>query len=113
MKLEVGKFYKTRDGRKAEVVYINESLAEQHQVVIYLEGSTCVSFCKIDGVYSAGYRCGKDLISEWKEPVRVCGWFNVYPGEDGFELYHFRTKEEAEKVAGLAIIGQIYIDKEL
>lgn len=77
MKFEVGKFYKTRDGRKAQFL-----------------GDFSVNLCRIDSLlfcvegndrwyFSGGnYRCsgdgiaGLDIVSEWKESLKISGWVN-------------------------------------
>ena len=71
MKLEVGKFYKTRDGRKAEVVYINEEWTEYERAIIKFEGKGYGHTYSLNGTYyPGGGACNNNLIEEWKEPIK-------------------------------------------
>lgn len=118
MKLEVGKFYKTRDGRKAEVVYINEELKDSYTVYFLVDGDGHLISCSLEGSYYGDDEAHEsDLVSEWKEPERVTGWMNIYTNclaSAGYSGQQIRsTKEEAEKWACRDCVGQIYIDQEV
>lgn len=62
------------------------------------------------------YRCGKfdcdgpdsftDIVSEWREPIRVSGWVNVCA--DG-NKYFSLTRQEADSCAGSGRIACIYV----
>ena len=100
--LETGKFYRTRDGRKAEVLKTDMPGTRKIVVVIYDgdENDTCWVRCyPITGVYSFEPRTEiespMDLIAEWREPVKVEGWVNVYT--DGTQ--HFHTSQETAEQA--------------
>lgn len=66
LKLEVGKFYKTRDGRKAWVVSFNKWARYQYNVAVF--GNTAVY-----SVLENGYYCDsrttspEDLVVPWEE----------------------------------------------
>jgi hypothetical protein len=68
MKLKVGGLYKTRDGRKAEVVYINNNLQDVYRVVYLISGETRTYSCRTSGNQLSGHNSPYDLIEEWQEP---------------------------------------------
>lgn len=80
--LEAGKFYRTREGRKAEVLYIiPEKYNEAQRVLVGLDSS--IEKYELNGNYwGSGKEDPNNLVSEWKDPVRVQKtiYFNVYPG---------------------------------
>lgn len=65
LKIEVGKFYKTRDGRKA-FVYANTYTGLCWVVIIdsSADGTFC---CTVDGMFCPGEENEKDLVAPWKE----------------------------------------------
>lgn len=75
MKFEVGKLYKTRDGRKARVICVDSKYID-HPIVALVEsksaGEDLYQF-KSDGKWVALGESDLDLIAEWKEPFRVSG----------------------------------------
>ena len=95
LKLEAGKFYRTRDGRKAEVLYIVPEKCVATQPVLY-ELNNHLHFCCLDGrfMYHAHSRNSKDLISEWVEPVNVVKILTVRIYKDG-SSYIIREQGEA------------------
>lgn len=67
LKLEVGKFYKTRDGRKA-YVYAKTDTGKYNCWVVIVNSFTGGNFCcTVDGKYAAGTESGKDLVAPWEE----------------------------------------------
>lgn len=84
MNLEKGKFYKTRDGRKAECLTTTLTTGGEF---------TCI--CEIEGAFETYLPNGKydtpdcdnrlDLISEWKEPEWF--WVNVFPMNSGGVMF--------------------------
>lgn len=64
LKLEVGKCYKTRDGRKAFVCYYNKEDNEYHGCI--LGSDTVVCWCE-NGLWYENEENGPDLISEWRD----------------------------------------------
>jgi hypothetical protein len=96
MKIEVGKTYLTRDGQKARVictdkkgksgrsvvVLVLESKDTEHSITLYSNGA----------VYT-GETSDLDLVSEYKEPVKIVRYFNVYA--DGL-FFDYPTREHAD-----------------
>ena len=84
MKIEVGKFYKTRDGRKARI-YALDGLGRYHVHGAILKGDRWVvetwantgveTWANTGEYYCSVVSSGSDLISEWKEPKpRFLAW---------------------------------------
>lgn len=68
MKIEVGKFYKTRSGKKAIVDYISSDVTLKWNVVCRIIGETSFSVSLSDGCYNfVGDYHAYDLIEEWKD----------------------------------------------
>jgi hypothetical protein len=82
IKLEVGKFYRQRDGEKCQVIGIDTwsgNLAKGEYLVLWPCGT-------IDRLYEGGkYQIGRedpaDIVAEWREPVTLNGWINIYPDQ--------------------------------
>lgn len=97
MKIEPG-FYRTRDGRKAEVI---STTAIGHPLVGKLDSATC-SWCA-DGKFVSYKEDENDLIAPWEEPVvkkqkRREVWMNQH---DSFmNLFAFSSRESAERQCG-------------
>lgn len=67
LKLEVGKFYKTRDGRKA-FVYTNTGNAAYPCWVVLVNSSEGGTYCcTVDGQYTTNEEHNKDLVDPWEE----------------------------------------------
>ena len=124
MKLEVGKYYKARNGMKAYVLskdlpnpfFPSSNLHEIYIKVCYEPGDICV--IENNGRVFESRESPQDLISEWVEPVRVKGWVNVFKSHYSrtWSLYFgdvYSTREEAIKQSDEDTIGQIYIDQEV
>jgi hypothetical protein len=77
MKFEEGKFYRTRDGRKAKIFLI-----QNYDMLGAVLWNGLWQHCE-------WYNCGRkliggdklDLIEEWKEKVKRTVWVNVYQTE--------------------------------
>lgn len=98
MKLELGKHYKTRDGRKVRIICVDK-MSDSHPIVgLILEGDwEAISAYTEQGKY-ATYDSHEDIVSEWREPITVEGWVNV---NDSFPISKFyKTKFEADAGAG-------------
>ncbi len=77
MQLELNKYYKTRDGRKALVVDI---FAGQCTVAVWGENRTIfLLIINPNGMVDGCCPHDGDLVGPWKEPVSFEGWFHVYP----------------------------------
>lgn len=106
LKIEAGKCYETRDGRKAHVVFIREDEAGQSIPVIgYMENQGGHSSWLLDGRYAYSEIKGwstADLISEWKEPRKAEVWVNCWFYDDGNVgvSLPFQTKKDADRKPG-------------
>ena len=66
-KLEVGKFYKTRNGRKA-FVYAKTDTEPYHCWAVIIDSSDVGTFCcTANGVYTVNKESEKDLVAPWEE----------------------------------------------
>ena len=69
MKIEKGKFYRSRDGRKWEVLTTERN---GYFSVVIINGGGEISFNRENGMhYNADRPHLCDLISEWTEPVEI------------------------------------------
>lgn len=65
LKIEVGKFYKTRDGRKA---FVCANTYTGLCWVVIIDSSADRTFCcTVDGMFCPGEENEKDLVAPWKE----------------------------------------------
>lgn len=78
IKLEAGKYYRTRDGRKAFVSGKNPFSDTQCCICGFIEGYGSTSWTIDGNYYSDKSDVAYDLIAEWKEPKRIKGWVNIY-----------------------------------
>jgi hypothetical protein len=74
MKIEAGKYYKTRDGKKAFVEHVFQkspfsgSSPSGYTSFGFIEGNGQVDWWTADGFYvTCGQGCN-DLVAEWREP---------------------------------------------
>jgi len=98
MKIEVGKYYKTRDGRKAFVAFCTPSPCLIGPYVGYVETETNLIYNWLgDGAASmrASSNNKYDLIEEWKEPKSGVKYFNVYP--ECVDVSAYKDRAEANK----------------
>lgn len=69
MQLEAGKFYKTRDGRKAFVGAVNppfEEVNDDEQAIGWIDGQRCSYGWEKDGRHiKSSETHSEDLVSEW------------------------------------------------
>lgn len=65
LKLEVGKFYRTRDGRKVVVTYITSGFPDRYPVCVLIMGTTKMYWVKIDGLKDTG-NLALDLVAPWE-----------------------------------------------
>lgn len=66
LKLEEGKFYKTRDGRIVVVTYINASLTDKYPVCVLIIGTTQMYWVMLDGTRDT-HSTPLDLVAPWEE----------------------------------------------
>ncbi|MEH2700239.1 hypothetical protein GFL93_09315 [Rhizobium leguminosarum bv. viciae] len=83
--LEAGKYYRTRDGRKA---FVSATAPEgfsnpdtDGQFAGFIDGMGARMWGN-DGGYLDFDQSDYDLMAEWGEPKRIKGWVNVYSGND-------------------------------
>ena len=77
MNIEAGKFYKTRDGRKARIYAVDGSGSDNiHGAILIKDGWDCEVWDK-DGAW-VDIRSPNDLVSEWVEPRTGTVWVNIY-----------------------------------
>lgn len=80
MKLEAGKWYRARDGRKAFVGFRNPCTADCYNWCGYIDGEISTRLWSEDGSWLDGRPNNFDLISEWTEPaVGSNAWANSLP----------------------------------
>lgn len=65
LKLEVGKFYKTRDGRKAWIIAYQQG--KHYPYIVAVLGLADVCAVLGNGCYFDDKNCGKDLVAPWEE----------------------------------------------
>ena len=82
LKIEAGRYYKTRDGRKAFVMYVasNPFQDEQPHYFGFVDDMSLAwnqkGFCGFDGVTPDKH----DLIAPWTEPRKFKLWVYALPG---------------------------------
>lgn len=68
LKLEVGKFYRTRGGKKVIVLYIDKNNTTGFPIrVVVIDCSNAPYFVKRNGDYSNTYDSDWDLVAPWEE----------------------------------------------
>ncbi|MGG7581717.1 hypothetical protein [Rhizobium sp. Nf11,1] len=110
--LEAGKYYRTRDGRKAFVSGTNPFSEGSHIRAIGVVYGNGVQGWDLSGAFSSLGGHGLDLVDEWVEPKRIKGWLNVYPENDeSFDIVKYHpTREQADVSALSTRIACIKID---
>ncbi|MGR9413700.1 hypothetical protein [Rhizobium leguminosarum] len=120
--LEVGKYYRTRDGKKAYAGYV---MAESpfngskplYPVSGWVAGEVMPQCWNFDGsLYGPEDEHKFDLVAEWVEPKRIRGWVNIYPGNrprqtdvEGFSPkahagHVYKTRKQADVAAADKVI---------
>jgi len=110
MKIEAGKFYKTRDGEKVFVLGvlvqnpISEEVAEDWQPVVGQFGSGYEDRWSQNGQYETHVIGGShDLVEEWTEPVPM---YRPFASRDEFWPFRnewIKSKAEGDDLRPLAI----------
>ena len=93
MKIEPGKFYKTRDGRKVRIYAVDGENAFPVHAALYEGGNWFIHDYTLDGKFDSTFS-DSDLISEWPEEMERTYWINVY--EDSSVMGCWSTKEYAD-----------------
>ena len=110
LKIEAGKCYRTRDGRKAYVVYAGPTDDTLKGLVQHEHGPILHCWYPEGCIAPPQGKQNHDLISEWKEPRKGEVWVNVYAYEDGtVAVYAHDSKEDADGCGGdrTALLGPI------
>ncbi len=94
MKIESGKYYKTRDGRKAYVV--GEVPDQEYHCFVASIDNDCLDYYGEDGSsMGENFERLEDLIAPWPETRVVEGWRpykeNGFIGSDRYEVCPHRT----------------------
>jgi len=72
VRLEEGKHYRTRSGRKVKCIAVSTmDHGEKYGALCIVDNSTIGSVFTIDGRYNAGGTDDWDIIAEWKETKNV------------------------------------------
>lgn len=90
LKLEVGKAYRTRDGRK--VHNISKSGDKTYPFVGRIVNEWSDDYYKPDGIWMVDEQNKRDIVSEWQEPD-ADGWIEWHGGEcpvDGDALIQYQ-----------------------
>lgn len=127
--LEVGKYYRMRNGRKAIVTCdsgANPFGGEDDKFPFngYAEGFEA-GICWTAKGKTSGWNSECDIIGAWVEPKRIKGWVNIYPKQLGvcgttydhesdsafsFGSHHYANRDMADRYAGVNRIACIEID---
>jgi len=104
MNIEVGKFYKTRDGRKARI-YAVDGVKDFpiHGAVYTGNDEWCGTIWRFGGRSRELVDSSMDLISEWVEPRSGSFWVNVYDIEQTSPAHispAYLSKDLANRTAG-------------
>lgn len=67
LKLEVGKFYRTMNGSKVVVAYINTDFPDKYPVCVVIIGNTKMYWVGIDGSRGTDISRASDLVAPWEE----------------------------------------------
>lgn len=110
MQIEVGKYYKTRDGRKAFIAAKLPNPSDEPYIgyAEYTHGQIVESWYE-DGSYITDQSSGNDLIEEWKEPKSGVRYVNIYDNPDA-RSYIYLTRKEADNAAPNDRIARIRVE---
>lgn len=105
--LEVGKYYLTREGKRAFVSGNNPFTYGSHIRLIGVVDGWGVQGWDANGVYTTMGQHYLDLVAEWVEPKRIKGWVNIYPHPNmpqdvivNNALYETKEKADGHSVGG-------------
>ena len=108
-KFVIGAMYKTREGRRVQCLSDQYRGCGGSYPYIFMEitGDDPAYYETLpDGTIYAGQQHGLDVVGEWREPVSISGWLNVY---DGYQ-YFYPSRELADVGAvGTRRIACIYV----
>lgn len=98
MKFEVGKFYKTRDGRKVKIYDTNGHPQFPIHGATFTDNSWMSSCWRESGMYTYHGRSPDDIVSEWVEEEEKTVWINIYNPTNDYGYTH-PTRESADREA--------------
>lgn len=110
MKIEVGKYYKMRNGVRA---FVAAKLPEDGALETFIGTHGRDNFRWFNDGKVVGYSTDfYDIIEEWREPkkVKIDCWLNVY--NNGSHAHHF-TKSAADHYKDSGRIACIHIEREV
>lgn len=111
MNLEVGKFYKTRNGLKARIYAIDCGGDFPIHGAVFVGDGWASETWRADGVFLDQKDGSMGIVSEWREPHAVNGWVNIYKTEMGLQRI-YSTKQLAGIHAAKNCIGCVYVSGE-
>ncbi|MBP2564514.1 hypothetical protein J2766_001073 [Agrobacterium tumefaciens] len=107
--LEAGRYYRTRDGRKAYVAGFNPFSKEEDRanaVSGWIEDGNCL-WCR-SGQYWKNKTSDFDLVAEWVEPKRIQGKMYIYEGSAG--VHGGYLSDHLQLPYGAKVLAVIEID---
>jgi hypothetical protein len=107
IKLEVGKCYKTRDGRKAKCVHIHET-GNPHSrcIVVFDNPARTLSYSEAGYIYP--WDTDDTIVSEWVEPKQFKYDLAVFEciTIDGEKIYYLQDLSRLDTVGLNAIVAK-------
>lgn len=100
MNFEVNKSYRARGGLKVTIIAVGiNNLMSMVGVITHLNGLQHVDTFTKDGKFDeTGEERLLDLVAEWRDPIKVSGWVNVYRNSELMVgLGHIHTSRETAK----------------
>lgn len=95
-------------------MYINTSLHSGYNIYVLVEGAGYLTALDLDGLYLGDIYDALDLVSEWREPITVKGWVNVYSvismDKNGYISDIHETKEIADELSHPSRIACVYLE---
>lgn len=114
---KAGMFCRTRNGRKAYIAanVKNPFRETTFPLTGFIQGESgdCADFWTAKGRYSTSV-CDHefDLVGEWRDPIKVSGWVNIYPSGFISPPNIWPTREKADFQADSRRIACIYVSGE-
>jgi hypothetical protein len=121
LKIELGKFYKTRDGRKVSIVSVTgdprDSLPGLMPVRGFIAGRAydrgefsgdyfrLGNYWSQDGRYSTYGESPEDLVAEWREPVKKDAYVYLYRSAYGSEITGAMDARPSKRCGSLDLIA--------
>lgn len=104
MNIEVGKFYKTRNDLKVRIYASDGAEPYSFHGAVFMENVWQIRQWACNGeYYSEGPESANDLVSEWRDPVEVKGWINVYNHDYAARIRPTRAAADRADLGGSRI----------